>query len=344
MVKKIRHRLHSIYKNVLPTFFIGTPFVSSVYYLLFSSNFRREERAVLAGKVKHLKDSNKEKASMYTLIRNVHRLEKGLLMRPRREVFALDFIGETMNNFQTLYRPESCVENSQIKWAHDVLNEYFSVTGSHPALNAERERFNKITASPERPKPTSIPYQRIETNKPSISYDSFYKLTKYRRSVRWFQDKKVPHELLDKAILAANQAPTACNRQPYSFRIIDEAEMLDRIVKIPMGTKGYSQNIPMMVVVVGHLDAYFDERDRHLIYIDSSLAAMSLILALETLGLGSCIINWPDIEVKELQMQKILKLENYQRPIMCIAIGIPDSEGMVAYSEKRSLQAIRSYN
>ena len=52
----------------------------------------------------------------------------------------------------------------------------------------------------------------------------------------------------------------------------------------------------MIIVIVGELDAYEYDRDRHLIYIDGSLAAMTFMLALETLGLSSCPINWSGVE------------------------------------------------
>jgi nitroreductase len=107
--------------------------------------------------------------------------------------------------------------------------------------------------------------------------------------------------------MAANQSPSACNRQPFSFRIID----LDHVktgVKLPMGTTGYGHTIPVFVVIVGNFDAYFDERDRHIIYIDASLAAMAMMFALETLGLSSCSITWPDIEEWEKKMESFLKL------------------------------------
>src|SRR5690606_12569734 len=109
----------------------------------------------------------------------------------------------------------------------------------------------------------SIPYHRHELDRPNISFDEFYKLAKYRRSVRWFLDKKVPHDLVDKAIQAANQSPSACNRQPFEYRVIDDPKLLNEVVNIPMGIKGYQDNVPMLIVTVGNLDAYFDERDRH---------------------------------------------------------------------------------
>lgn len=105
-----------------------------------------------------------------------------------------------------------------------------------------------------------------------------------------------------------------------------------------MGTTGYADNIPLLIAVVGDLSAYFDERDRHVIYIDSSLSAMSFTLALETLGLSSCIINWPDIEIKEKKIQSILKLDNYQRVTMLISVGYADPEGMIPFSCKKDVK------
>lgn len=342
-------RVLGLYKKIvdkkLPLYFIWSRWAATLYYFLFSNKFSREQYAVLVGKVKHLRESKRDKSSFFTLIRNTHRIEKGLLMKPRRDVFGLDFIKETVDQFESLFLSGKCEEGSQLKWSFDVLEEYFKVTGNHPVLNKQRERFNSIIHNKNFcSEVKSIPYYRHESTKPNISFDDFYLLTKYRRSVRWFLDKKVPHELVDKAILAANQSPSACNRQPFEFRIIDNSQLLHEVVNIPMGIKGYQDNVPMLIIAVGNLDAYFDERDKHVIYVDASLANMTLMLALETLGLSSCPINWPDIENLEKKMEKALKLEPFQRPIMCMAVGYPDPEGMVAYSEKRALDLIRKYN
>lgn len=345
LLKKIGRKYRKIVSDSLPKYFIGASWTSSIYYFFFSSKFRRERHAVLVGKVRHLTASKRERASLYTLIRNTHRLEKGLLMRPRRDIFGLDFIRETVDNFETLYNQGNCNASGQLKWSMDVLAEYFDKTGSHPILNKQRSKFiDIINQDGVGSEQKLIPYIRNMENKPDISYEEFYKLTRYRRSVRWFQDRPVPHDLIDKAILAANQSPSACNRQPFEYRVVDDAQLLKEVARIPMGIKGYEHNIPMMIVSVGNLDAYFDERDRHVIYIDASLANMTFMLALETLGLSSCPINWPDIEVLEKRMEKALGLEGHQRPIMCMAVGYPDPEGMVAFSEKRNIDEIRKYN
>jgi nitroreductase len=226
------------------------------------------------------------------------------------------------------------------------LSEYFKVTGSDPLLDKLRERFHALAEVPKLSAGAQAarPYLRDLEGPLPVEYEAFYKLSKRRRSVRWFKADPVPRELIDKALSAAIEAPSACNRQPFKFHIFDEPELVREISTLPMGTKGYAQNIPTIVVVVGHLHAYFHPRDRHLIYIDSSLASMGFMYALETLGLSSCPINWPDIPSRERKMAKALSLTPDQRPIMLIAVGYPDPEGAVAFSQKHSLDTIRTYN
>lgn len=347
MIKRIKnsllYRIRNFSENILPQYCYKSGLLSSLYYAFLSSAFRREHQAVLAGKVKHLKDEN----NYYLLVRNTHRLEKGLLMRPRRATFGKEYLAVTVDNFTKICDTDKeFQENRQLKWFYDVLKEYFNVVTLDNDIKPIKEKFentiSKYTQNFERR--AKVPYSRLTENFSNITFDEFYKLTKQRRSVRWFKNKNVPRHLIDKAILAANQSPSACNRQPFEYRIIDDPEFLDEVVSLPMGTSGYGHTIPVMIVIVGNLDAYFSERDRHLIYIDASLANMSLMLALETLGLSSCSINWPDIESKEKQMDKFLNLASYQRPVMCIGLGYPDMEGMVAFSEKRELKDFRKYN
>jgi nitroreductase len=347
MKKTLIHTKLSQFKNnTLPQLCIATPFLSGLYYLLFSKKFKREQHAVLKGKVKHLKALKVDKLNVYTLIRNIHRIEKGLLMKPRRDVFALDYIEETVDCFIKIWNQDKVKEDDQYKWFFDVLKEYFETSGKHPKIDELKFVFIDFTDvhNQKLDVEKSIPYFRDEIKKPNISFEDFYSLTKYRRSVRWFLDKKVPHKLIDKALLAAKQSPSACNRQPFQYRIFDEPSLLKEVSNLPMGIKGYAHGIQMLIVVVGNLDAYFDERDRHLIYIDASLSNMTFMFALETLGLSSCAINWPDIESLEVKMEKILALEKYQRPLMCMAVGYADPNGKVAFSEKRNLEYIRKFN
>ena len=111
-----------------------------------------------------------------------------------------------------------------------------------------------------------------------------------------------------------------------------------------MGTTGFSNGYPCIAIVIGRLRAYPEPRDRHVIYIDASLATMSFLFALETQGIASCCINWPEVHELEVEMIKLLRLEVDERPVMLIALGYPDPTARVPYSQKRPLPEWRSFN
>jgi len=165
-----------------------------------------------------------------------------------------------------------------------------------------------------------------------------------RRSVRWYQqDRPVPREVIDKAVEVAVQSPSACNRQPYRFVVFDDPASVAQASRLPMGVAGFDHNFPAIVAVVGRLRAYPHVRDRHVIYIDGALAAMSFMFALETQGVSSCSINWPDIPEREEAAAKLLKLDPDERIVMFISLGYAADTGLVPYSQKLSLEEARSY-
>lgn len=322
--------------------------LASAYYALLSSKFQREERAVLLGRAKYHEELQENDANIFLMRRNVHRLEKGLLMKPRRPVFAKDYILETVNVYRKIVaEPVRSEESSldSLRWGYDVLSEYFNAVEADPVVDHAREVFESCPA-PGQCEPDArkrVPYLRDLEENP-VTYEQLEHLAIKRRSVRFFEQKPVPREMLDKAFTLAGLSPSACNRQPYRFLVYDDPDIVETVASLPGGTIGFKHNIPVVVVILGTWDAFYSEKDRHVPYIDGSLAAMGFSYALETLGLGACIFNWPDIEAHEKRAEKVLGLKGYERPIFFMGVGYPDPEAKVAYSQKRPLDVMRTYN
>lgn len=317
----------------------------AAFYYLLRGRFSREQQAVLAGKLAYKRSLLDPSINSSLLRRNVHRVEKGLLMRPRRVPFGLNYIGETVDAYARAV--QAGVEKTELAWAHDVLNEYMSIMPEHPVI----EPLRAIVLSTTRPdvsitgkSRTLAPYHRLADDAPQISYDEFLQLVRHRRSVRWYMPEPVPRGAIERAIEAASFSPTACNRQPYEFRVFDDPQLVSQLISLPMGTSGFSHQVPAVAVVVGKQRNYPNERDRHLIYVDGALAAMSFVYALEVQGISSCCINWPDIEVLEQKMSDFLHLASDERPIMLVSFGYPDPTGLVADSTKKPLPALCKYN
>lgn len=350
--KNVIHKTAIIRQNIIETLnqkiiriFSSNAKLAVIYYTFFNTSFRRECFAVLNGRIKHTNDLNGSIVNRFFLTRSVHRIEKGLTMQDRKSVFGLDYIGKTTEHYHNLIMSSKNYDN-QTSWYSDVLKMYFDSSGEHPVITKSKavfeEGYQKYLQSHKNGQ--RYPSERGSKSFEIPSYEQLRNLAEKRRSVRWFEKRSVEREKIDQALKIANLSPSACNRQPFHYRILDKPELVRKVSTIPMGTAGYSENIPVFLVTVGDLSAYFSERDRHLIYIDASLANMSLMLALETLGLSSCPINWPDIDDKESKMASILDLKPYERPIMCMAIGYARSDGLIARSEKKDINSIRFYN
>lgn len=339
MRKRLRQYLDRIALRTLSR----SRFGSCLYYLIFSHEFLDEQLAVLRGRLRY--EENKIAGENHVLVRrNIHRLEKGLIMRPRRDTFGVDYIFSTVQSLRECLKSD-ILSQGEVKWAFDVLAEYFdSVDSTDSEIGKSKELFFKfeqlqLTGNIS----ASKPYLEKDREKSSINFENLILLFKQRRSIRWFSNVKVEHEVINQAIDACSFAPSACNRQPFKFYICDEKPLTTNIAECAMGTAGFSKNIQTIIAVVGDLSYYPFERDRHVIYIDSSLATMQLMLALETLGVGTCAINWPDIPSREARISSLLKLNKYEKVIMLVAIGYPDPEGGVPYSHKKTHHSLVKY-
>lgn len=317
----------------------------TVCHSLFSRAFSREQRAVIAGRARFLLRAQQHAQSVSDplLRRNIHRLEKGLIMRPRKVPFALEYIEETVMCFLRQQRVNQ-VECDELRWAADVLQQYFTACSGASKQVAQlalqfdvaRQQAQVLTDKQD----NKIPYRYEELPPSQTTYEDFLVLCRRRRSVRWYLQTAVPKGLLEQAVAAAAFAPSACNRQPFRFLYTLDPIKAAKVASLAVGTSGFSGQLPALLVVVGDLSQFAENRDRHLIYIDAALAAMQLMLALDRLGLASCPINWPDIEYNETKMDALLQLEPWERPIMLISTGYADPDGGIAYSQKKSVQQL----
>ncbi len=128
-----------------------SPVASRAYYGIFSGRFSRETQAVASGISSYHEDLQSESSSSALLRRNIHRLEKGLLMRPRKSVFATDYIEETVASFERLKRfhSTSSSEDGELNWAADVLAEYFANVEDHPQIASARKLVPHFSRFPQ---------------------------------------------------------------------------------------------------------------------------------------------------------------------------------------------------
>jgi nitroreductase len=126
---------------------------------------------------------------------------------------------------------------------------------------------------------------------------------KNRRSIRQYKAEQISDEELQEILDAALLAPNAMNMQAWHFTVIQDRDLLERIVGIVKGnllnsgieflaqrasTPGYNTfyNAPTVIMISGSEKAPF-------IQVDGGAAAQNIALAAEALDIGSCVMTSP---------------------------------------------------
>lgn len=265
--------------------------------------------------------------------RNIHRIEKGLIMRPRRESFGLGYINTVLDDYKYVVKK---VNNEEIKWATSVLDEFFRVCSGKEIGNLKSKYFTVRLKDEE--EDTWInnmnPYLYKDRDAP-VSPKELLELCQLRTSVRWYVNKIVERQDIEDAVEVAKTAPSACNRQPFRFISTSDRRLIMQVGGLAPGTTGFLKNIPNLICVVGDLKNYEFEKDRHIIYIDSSLAVMQMLLSFQTKGISSCILNWPEEYKRDRAISKILNLGKSERVVLLVAFGYADKTGNIPFSAKK---------
>jgi nitroreductase len=105
------------------------------------------------------------------------------------------------------------------------------------------------------------------------------KALKTRRSVRVYEEKPVPRDLIETIIDTARLAPTANNIQPWDFIVVTERETRKKIADLTDYGK--------FIARAGACVAVFAKDVKHYLE-DGSAATENILVAAHALGLGTC--------------------------------------------------------
>ena len=136
-----------------------------------------------------------------------------------------------------------------------------------------------------------------------------------RRSIRKYLDKPVEHEKLEAVALAGINAPSAMNRQNWAVRVIEDQNLMASV-------KGQTRNAPNLICVCAPADGRFD--------LDAGLMGQNMMLAAQTLGLGTCIQTGPirflTTDEKAQAFRDSLDIPEGYKLLDVISIGYPDEQ------------------
>jgi nitroreductase len=159
---------------------------------------------------------------------------------------------------------------------------------------------------------------------------SFIELVKHRTSCRSYEPRPVLREHLELMLEAARLAPSACNKQPWRFAVVE-----DEAIRMRLINESFLKGIPMRwaenagaIIALGMEKSVITHKVATKIsgvdypLLDLGIAGEHLVLQAEELGLGTCWIGW----IKPKKVRKIVGWPRSIEPVSLITVGWPATE------------------
>ena len=155
----------------------------------------------------------------------------------------------------------------------------------------------------------------------------FLDLVLKRQSVRRYVfEQKVEEEKLDRILRAAQLAPSASNSQPWTFVVVDDPILVQKVAKAShgklIGINKWAVEAPLIIVMVverpkitTQIGGTIKGKDYPLI--DIGIAAEHMCLQADEDGVGSCMLGWFDEE----KIKDLLKIPRKKNIGLVITFG-----------------------
>ncbi|MGD8544491.1 MAG: nitroreductase family protein, partial [Candidatus Bathyarchaeota archaeon] len=107
-----------------------------------------------------------------------------------------------------------------------------------------------------------------------------------RRSIRRYENKDIPEEVLQQILETGRQAPSAANRQPIHFVIVTDRDILKNLCDNLINR--FVKYAPVAIVGCADIKSLLTGKWA---VVDATIAMENMVIAAWTLGIGSCWIG-----------------------------------------------------
>ncbi|MFX0107405.1 MAG: nitroreductase family protein [Candidatus Hodarchaeota archaeon] len=190
-----------------------------------------------------------------------------------------------------------------------------------------------------------------------------------RQSIRDYEPKPVPRDIIKTIVEAGNQAPSRGREekgkkeflfQPWRFVVVENTEFKQKLVQtiFPIwkhGTESMKENHPELYEQV--MKQYEEmEEPKDMIYhgapviifviglashpISCALACENIMIAATSLGLGSCYVGFGAMVKGNADVVQALELKDNERIYGPIVVGYPKGEDTLVFVRPKKKEAI----
>lgn len=157
-----------------------------------------------------------------------------------------------------------------------------------------------------------------------------------RKSVRVFEDREIPEEIVEEILMSAAMAPTAGNQQLYTIIKVTDPEKKKRL-SVSCDNQPFMTEAKLMLVFCADCLKWYEAfryagtqprkpgaGDLLLAVDDAVIAAQNAVVAAQSYGIGSCYIG--DIMENIEEQREILDLPEYVFPAALVVFGYPTQQ------------------
>lgn len=285
------------------------------------------------------REGNQQIKLIGRIIKGYHVIEKGLTMPETRLGFGKEMIIQLCHDcgkFVEKYNQEE----QQLIHALQVIEEYknFHLIRKFKLDSLVLKSIENLSFRIENVLPTSqINISREDYFRYSES-SSFGSFSNSRFSVRNFSDEDIKISQLMDALEIAKSAPSACNRQSWRTYTYTDKTVINEILKIQGGNRGFGHLANKLIIVTGEVGVFAGLSERNQVFIDGGIYAMNLLYSLHCQKIAGCILNCSISPAKDAILRKLCKIKDSEVFISMIACGIPPENFMLTLSKRYTVE------
>lgn len=171
----------------------------------------------------------------------------------------------------------------------------------------------------------------------------FCELIKSRRSVRRFKPKTIDRNTLLDLLEAARSAPSAANRQPLEYVVVDQGDVREKIFE-QLAWAGHVQprrNPPKGKEPVAYIVVLINKNSAIANFglADAAAAIENIMLAAWSEGIGSCWLG----AIGRDNIREVLKVPESLEVNSVVALGYPDESPIMEDAEGETDDATKYY-
>jgi len=155
--------------------------------------------------------------------------------------------------------------------------------------------------------------RRFEGRRPRMDV---FEVIRVRRSVRKYRPEPISDEKLEMILEAARVAPSAGNRQPWRFVLVQDADRKKTVAKAA-NNQTFLGDAAVVVVAMGDPEVSVRWYEK-----DTMIALEHMVLAAAALGYGTCWIGAFD----EDAIKRLLRIPAKMKIVALLPIGVPDEK------------------